>query len=40
MGNKNAFKHGHYSADAIAGRRAVALLVREVRQMIERVCGA
>ncbi len=27
-GNKNAFKHGRYSADAIASQREIAALVR------------
>jgi hypothetical protein len=27
-GNKNAFKHGRYTADAIANRREIAALVR------------
>jgi hypothetical protein len=27
-GNRNAFKHGHYSAEAVAERRAVRDLIR------------
>ena len=33
-GNKNAVKHGRYTADAIARRRAVAVLIRAARQLI------
>jgi len=33
-GNKNAVKHGRYTADASARRRAVALLIRAARQLI------
>ena len=28
-GNKNAFKHGHYTAEAIASRREIASVVLE-----------
>jgi hypothetical protein len=28
IGNKNALRHGHYTAEAIAERRAVAALIR------------
>jgi hypothetical protein len=28
IGNKNALRHGHYTAEAIADRRAVAALIR------------
>jgi uncharacterized protein YjcR len=28
IGNKNAVRHGHYTAEAIAERRAVAALIR------------
>jgi uncharacterized protein YjcR len=34
-GNQNAWKHGHYSAAAIAQRRAVAALIREARESVE-----
>jgi hypothetical protein len=30
-GNRNALKHGRYSAKAIAGRREVAALVRAMK---------
>src|ERR1700736_5679609 len=33
MGNKNAFKHGRYTADAIAFRRFMAELIRNARQV-------
>jgi hypothetical protein len=33
VGNKNAFKHGHYTADAVARRRAIAALIRTARQL-------
>jgi hypothetical protein len=33
-GNKNAYKHGHYTAEAIARRRKIALLIRYARQLI------
>lgn len=32
-GNRNAFKHGHYAADAIAHRREVAALIRKMRAL-------
>ena len=31
-GNKNALKHGHYSAEAISRRRSMAILIRSVRR--------
>jgi len=31
-GNKNAFKHGRYTADALARRRAIAELIRAARR--------
>lgn len=36
-GNQNAFKHGRYSAEAIAARRQVRVLVKEIRATIEAV---
>jgi uncharacterized protein YjcR len=30
-GNKNAYKHGHYSAEEIARRREIAALVRSMK---------
>jgi hypothetical protein len=32
-GNKNAFKHGRYTAKAIASRREVAALIRAMRAL-------
>jgi len=32
-GNKNAFKHGHYTAEAIATRRKFAKLLRDARAL-------
>ena len=36
-GNKNAFKHGHYTAEAIASRREVAKLLRDARALVKQV---
>jgi hypothetical protein len=36
-GNTNALKHGRYSAEAIANRRALAVLVREMRSLSKKV---
>jgi uncharacterized protein YjcR len=33
QGNKNAFKHGQYSGEAIARRREVAALLRAMREL-------
>jgi uncharacterized protein YjcR len=35
-GNKNAFKHGRYSVEAIAARREIAALLRAMRTLVER----
>jgi hypothetical protein len=32
-GNRNAFKHGRYTAEAIANRREVAALIRAMRAL-------
>jgi hypothetical protein len=32
-GNRNAFKHGRYSAEALASRREVAALIRAMRAL-------
>ncbi len=32
-GNKNAFKHGRYSAETLARRREVAALIRAMRTL-------
>jgi putative ABC transport system substrate-binding protein len=36
-GNKNAFKHGHYTAEAIATRREIAKLLRDARALVQQV---
>jgi hypothetical protein len=35
MGNRNAWKHGRYSAEALAERRKVRELLREFRALSE-----
>jgi uncharacterized protein YjcR len=35
-GNKNAFKHGRYTAEAVATRREVARLMRAIRGLASR----
>jgi uncharacterized protein YjcR len=32
-GNKNAFKHGRYTAEAVANRRELAALLRSMRAL-------
>jgi hypothetical protein len=32
-GNKNAFKHGRYTAEALANRREVGALVRAMKRL-------
>ena len=32
-GNKNALKHGRYTAKSIAGRREVAALIRAIKEL-------
>jgi hypothetical protein len=32
-GNKNSLKHGRYTAEAIASRRAVAALIRSMKRL-------
>jgi len=39
-GNRHAFKHGRYSSEAIAERRAFAALLREMRDLVEQVDDA
>jgi hypothetical protein len=34
-GNKNALKHGRYTAEAIARRRSIAALIRAARQLMD-----
>jgi uncharacterized protein YjcR len=35
QGNRNAWKHGAHSAEAIETRRAITALMRQTRQLIE-----
>jgi hypothetical protein len=37
-GNRNAFRHGCYTAEAIAQRREVAALLRACRDQIGGIC--
>ena len=37
IGNRNALKHGRYTAEAIKRRRELAALLREMRQSVEEV---
>jgi hypothetical protein len=32
-GNRNAFKHGHYTAKAVEDRRRIASLLRVMREL-------
>ncbi len=36
-GNRNAWKHGHWSAEAIAFRRAMRLLIRNGHKLIDEI---
>lgn len=36
-GNKNALKHGLYTAESIARRRNLAMLLRDIRGLVEQV---
>jgi hypothetical protein len=36
-GNKNAFKHGNYSAKGIAERRQVSALIRSLRALADSI---
>ena len=38
-GNNNALKHGRYSAEAIAKRRELAALLRDMKGLVEQVDG-
>ena len=35
-GNRNAWKHGHYSAEAIAMRKLVRQLLSDAKDLVER----
>jgi hypothetical protein len=37
MGNKNAFKHGHHTAEAIAERREISALLRAMKALTKHV---
>jgi hypothetical protein len=37
-GNRNAFRHGHYTAEAVARRREVAALIRACREQLGHIC--
>ena len=37
IGNANAWKHGHYTAEAIVERRELAALLRSMRGLVEEV---
>jgi glucans biosynthesis protein len=37
LGNRNTLRHGHYTAEAIAWRRALRALLRESRELVEEV---
>ena len=39
-GNKNAYKHGHYTADAIARRRSIATLIRTGKKLTAEISMA
>jgi hypothetical protein len=36
-GNSHAFRHGRYTAEAIAERRELAALLREMKGLVEQV---
>jgi hypothetical protein len=36
-GNRHAFRHGRYTAEATAERRAVAALLRDMKSLVEQV---
>jgi hypothetical protein len=37
VGNRNALRHGRYTAEAIAARQAIRNLLRESRELLELV---
>ena len=39
LGNSNARRHGQYSAEAIAQRRKLAELLRDIKGLVEQVEG-
>jgi hypothetical protein len=38
-GNSNALRHGHYTAEAVAERRRLKALLREMKGLVEQVDG-
>jgi hypothetical protein len=36
-GNRNAWKHGNYSAEVVALRRAIHALIRDSEELVEKV---
>ncbi len=38
-GNSHALKHGRYTAEAIAGRRELMALLRDMKGLVEQVDG-
>jgi hypothetical protein len=38
-GNSHAFRHGRFTAKAIAERRELAALLREMKRLVEQVKG-
>jgi hypothetical protein len=36
-GNKNALKHGHYTREAIEGRRQLQALLRQSRMLLQQI---
>jgi hypothetical protein len=36
-GNKNAYKHGRYTTESLAGRRTIAELIKECRALTEEI---
>ena len=39
MGNKNALKHGRYTAESIARRREISSLIRAMKGLVAEVDG-
>jgi hypothetical protein len=36
-GNRNAWKHGHYSVEAVATRKAIRALIKHSGELVEKV---
>ncbi len=39
IGNQNAFKHGFYSASAVAERQSLQAYLKEMQDMVKQCCG-